>query len=105
MNDALDSIEQELGPHGKAWRAVYNAHLKSPAALSGVASRCGAFGAVPFALQLRASGKGAMRDGAVLTNLYRLAEALTLAIEPVTQHVDNVMDRPLFTGVPEVVKQ
>lgn len=105
MSNELDAIQVELGEHGAAWRKVYNAHLRDPKALAGVASANGCFGAVQYALELRAGGKDSFRDGAVLNNLHRLAAAIAAPIEPVVETLRDVTDRPLFTGIPENIKQ
>jgi len=104
MSDVRDDIQAELGEHGEAWRKVYDAYLRDPAAVAGVASACGASGSVPLALKLRASGNDAIQEGAALNNLHRLAAALSAPVEPIVQQLKDVTDRPLFTGVPEVVK-
>lgn len=101
MRASLDDIQRSLGEHGLAWRTVYNAYLKDAEACHNVAVMCGCFGTTQYALRLRDGHEPELTDTRVLDRLHRHAEALKLPAESVTQTMANVMDRPLFTGVPD----
>lgn len=102
---SLDQVESELGEHGKAWRTVYSAVLRDAEAAHGVGVMNGCFGTVSWAVQIRHGYRPMLTDTVMLNKLHRLAAAMASPVEPVVQQLKDVSDRPLFTGIPESIKQ